>query len=115
MCKMHAVIYGYALIKYIVECFVLSPLGFCFLEGPTLIEQLDLDDSGTFLSQSTDSRLQKKKMTWASSSSNTTQIKNSAAPEVFPFMDHWNAQTQKVSLREIICEEIALQEKQDLV
>ncbi|KYO45908.1 NEDD4-binding protein 2 isoform B [Alligator mississippiensis] len=84
------------------------------VEGPTLIEQLDLDDSGTFLSQSTDSRLQKKKMTWASSSSNTTQIKNSAAPEVFPFMDHWNAQTQKVSLREIICEEIALQEKQDL-
>ncbi|XP_019408428.1 PREDICTED: NEDD4-binding protein 2 [Crocodylus porosus] len=84
------------------------------VEGPTLIEQLDLDDSGIFLSQSTDSKLQKKKMTWASSSSNITQIKNSAAPEVFPFMDHWNAQTQKVSLREIMCEEIALQEKQDL-
>uniref|UniRef100_A0A7M4EQH8 NEDD4 binding protein 2 n=1 Tax=Crocodylus porosus TaxID=8502 RepID=A0A7M4EQH8_CROPO len=85
------------------------------VEGPTLIEQLDLDDSGIFLSQSTDSKLQKKKMTWASSSSNITQIKNSAAPEVFPFMDHWNAQTQKVSLREIMCEEIALQEKQDLI
>ncbi|XP_054845583.1 NEDD4-binding protein 2 isoform X2 [Eublepharis macularius] len=37
-----------------------------------------------------------------------------AASEVFPFMDHWNVQTQKVSLREIMSEEIALQEKQDL-
>uniref|UniRef100_A0A8C6NBY4 Uncharacterized protein n=1 Tax=Melopsittacus undulatus TaxID=13146 RepID=A0A8C6NBY4_MELUD len=34
--------------------------------------------------------------------------------DVFPFMDHWNAQIQKVSLRQIISEEIAMQEKQDL-
>uniref|UniRef100_A0A8C6ZPJ7 NEDD4 binding protein 2 n=1 Tax=Nothoprocta perdicaria TaxID=30464 RepID=A0A8C6ZPJ7_NOTPE len=40
--------------------------------------------------------------------------KKSAASEAFPFMDHWNAQIQKVSLRQIISEEIAMQEKQDL-
>ncbi|XP_074131394.1 NEDD4-binding protein 2 isoform X2 [Sminthopsis crassicaudata] len=31
------------------------------------------------------------------------------------FMDHWNIQTKKVSLREIMSEEIALQEKHDMV
>ncbi|XP_020847025.1 NEDD4-binding protein 2 isoform X2 [Phascolarctos cinereus] len=31
------------------------------------------------------------------------------------FMDHWNTQTKKVSLREIMSEEIALQEKHDMV
>nr|XP_020847043.1 NEDD4-binding protein 2 isoform X4 [Phascolarctos cinereus] len=30
------------------------------------------------------------------------------------FMDHWNTQTKKVSLREIMSEEIALQEKHDM-
>ncbi|XP_043829231.1 NEDD4-binding protein 2 isoform X2 [Dromiciops gliroides] len=30
------------------------------------------------------------------------------------FMDHWNTQTKKVSLREIMSEEIALQEKNDM-
>lgn len=53
-------------------------------------------------------------MGWVSSSSNI-QTKNPATSDVFPFMDHWNAQTQKVSLRQIISEEIAMQEKQDLV
>lgn len=30
-------------------------------------------------------------------------------------MDHWNTQTKKVSLREIMSEEIALQEKHNMV
>lgn len=34
---------------------------------------------------------------------------------MLPLMDHWNTQTKKVSLREIMSEEIALQEKHDLV
>lgn len=40
---------------------------------------------------------------------------NSVASDIFPYMDHWNVQTQKVSLREIMSEEIALQERQDEV
>jgi hypothetical protein len=39
-------------------------------------------------------------------------LKTLAAPET---LDHWNTQTKKVSLREIMSEEIALQEKHDLV
>jgi hypothetical protein len=42
-------------------------------------------------------------------------LKTSAAPEMLPFLDHWNTPTKKVSLREIMSEEIALQEKFDLV
>ncbi|EDL37755.1 Bcl3 binding protein [Mus musculus] len=38
-------------------------------------------------------------------------LKTLAAPET---LDHWNTQTKKVSLREIMSEEIALQEKHDL-
>nr|XP_045017088.1 NEDD4-binding protein 2 isoform X2 [Jaculus jaculus]XP_045017089.1 NEDD4-binding protein 2 isoform X2 [Jaculus jaculus] len=38
-------------------------------------------------------------------------LKTLAAPEM---LDHWNIQTKKVSLREIMSEEIALQEKHDL-
>ncbi|XP_052055471.1 NEDD4-binding protein 2 isoform X1 [Apodemus sylvaticus] len=38
-------------------------------------------------------------------------LKTLAAPET---LDHWNIQTKKVSLREIMSEEIALQEKHDL-
>ncbi|TFK14862.1 NEDD4-binding protein 2 [Platysternon megacephalum] len=74
----------------------------------------DLDDSNTILSQSTDSKLQRKKMACPSLSSTETHSENLATSEIFPFMDHWNAQTQRVSLREIMSEEIALQEKQDL-
>ncbi|XP_048797386.1 NEDD4-binding protein 2 isoform X3 [Lagopus muta] len=61
-----------------------------------------------------ENKMQKKGMNWVSSSSNETQIKKAATSEVFPFMDHWNARTQKVSLRQIISEEIAMQEKEDL-
>nr|XP_048704486.1 NEDD4-binding protein 2 isoform X2 [Caretta caretta] len=81
--------------------------------GPVGIDS-DLDDSDTVLSQSTDSKLQRKKMAWPSRSSTETHSENLATSEIFPFMDHWNAQTQRVSLRKIMSEEIALQEKQDL-
>ncbi|NXJ02968.1 N4BP2 protein, partial [Psophia crepitans] len=83
-------------------------------EGPTVIQQIDADDSETLLSQNADSKTQKKKMNWISGSSNDMQTKNPGTSDVFPFMDHWNAQIQKVSLRQIISEEIAMQEKQDL-
>ncbi|XP_033920885.1 NEDD4-binding protein 2 [Melopsittacus undulatus] len=82
-------------------------------EGPTVIQQIDTDDSEMLLSQTADSKIQKK-MSWVSGSSNNIQTKNPATSDVFPFMDHWNAQIQKVSLRQIISEEIAMQEKQDL-
>ncbi|XP_068799214.1 NEDD4-binding protein 2 isoform X2 [Struthio camelus] len=85
-----------------------------FAEGPTLSQQTDTDDSEMQLSQNTDSKMQKKKSSWVSDSSDDVQTKKSATSEVFPFMDHWNAQIQKVSLRQIISEEIAMQEKQDL-
>ncbi|NXP13074.1 N4BP2 protein, partial [Thinocorus orbignyianus] len=83
-------------------------------EGPPVIQQIDTDDSEVLLSQNADSKIQKKKMGWVSGSSNDIQTKNPATSDVFPFMDHWNAQIQKVSLRQIISEELALQEKQDL-
>ncbi|KAM8940292.1 NEDD4-binding protein 2 [Pelodytes ibericus] len=34
--------------------------------------------------------------------------------DLFPFMDQWNTRTHKVSLRQIMSEEIALQEQEDL-
>ncbi|XP_009488912.1 NEDD4-binding protein 2 [Pelecanus crispus] len=83
-------------------------------EGPTVIQQTDTDDAEMLLSQNADSKIQKKKMSWVSGSSNDIQTKKPATSDVFPFMDHWNAQIQKVSLRQIISEEIAMQEKQDL-
>ncbi|XP_051473041.1 NEDD4-binding protein 2 isoform X2 [Apus apus] len=83
-------------------------------EGPTVIQQIDTDDSEMLLSQNADSKIQKKKMSWVSGSSNDIQAKRTASSDIFPFMDHWNAQIQKVSLRQIISEEIAMQEKQDL-
>ncbi|XP_010085230.1 PREDICTED: NEDD4-binding protein 2 [Pterocles gutturalis] len=83
-------------------------------EGPTVIQQTDTDDSEMLLSQNADSKIQKKKMSWVSSSSNDIQTKKPATSDVFPFMDHWNAQIKKVSLRQIISEEIAMQEKQEL-
>ncbi|NXP77547.1 N4BP2 protein, partial [Ramphastos sulfuratus] len=83
-------------------------------EGPTVIQQIDTDDSEMLLSQNADSKIQKKKMSWVSGLSNDMQAEESATAHVFPFMDHWNAQIQKVSLRQIISEEIAMQEKQDL-
>ncbi|XP_042667975.1 NEDD4-binding protein 2 isoform X2 [Centrocercus urophasianus] len=83
-------------------------------EGSTLIQQINMNDSKMLLSQNAENKMQKKGMNWVSSSSNETQIKKAATSEVFPFMDHWNARTQKVSLRQIISEEIAMQEKEDL-
>ncbi|NXY16228.1 N4BP2 protein, partial [Atrichornis clamosus] len=83
-------------------------------EGSTVFQQIDTDDSEVLLSQNADSKMQKKKMTWASGTSNDIQTKTPATSDVFPFMDHWNAQIQKVSLRQIISEEIAMQERQDL-
>ncbi|NXC66442.1 N4BP2 protein, partial [Anhinga anhinga] len=83
-------------------------------EGPTVIQQIDTDDSDMLLSQNADSKIQKKKISWISGSSNDIQTNKPATSDVFPFMDHWNAQIQKVSLRQIISEEIAMQEKQDL-
>ncbi|XP_075276841.1 NEDD4-binding protein 2 isoform X3 [Opisthocomus hoazin] len=82
--------------------------------GPTVIQQIDTDDSEMLLSQNADGKIQKKEMSWVSDSSNDVQTKKPATSDVFPFMDHWNAQIQKVSLRQIISEEIAMQEKQDL-
>ncbi|NXM29508.1 N4BP2 protein, partial [Oxyruncus cristatus] len=83
-------------------------------EGPTVIQQIDTDDSEMLLSQNADSKIQKKKMSWASGTSNDIQMKKTATSDVFPFMDHWNAQIQKVSLRQIISEELAMQERQDM-
>ncbi|KAM5272197.1 NEDD4-binding protein 2 [Ctenodactylus gundi] len=41
-------------------------------------------------------------------------LKTFTAPEMLPLLDQWNTHTKKVSLREIMSEEIALQEKYDL-
>ncbi|NXY64638.1 N4BP2 protein, partial [Callaeas wilsoni] len=83
-------------------------------EGMLLIQRIDTDDSEVLLSQNADSKIQKKKSSWAADTSNDIQAKTPATSDVFPFMDHWNAQIQKVSLRQIISEEIAMQERQDL-
>ncbi|NWT85051.1 N4BP2 protein, partial [Lanius ludovicianus] len=83
-------------------------------EGMLLIQRIDTDDSEVLLSQNADSKIQKKKTSWAADMSNDIQTKTPATSDVFPFMDHWNAQIQKVSLRQIISEEIAMQERQDL-
>ncbi|NWT72784.1 N4BP2 protein, partial [Prunella himalayana] len=83
-------------------------------EGMLLFQQIDTDDSEVLLSQNADSKIQKKKWSSAALTSNDTQTKTPATSDVFPFMDHWNAQIQKVSLRQIISEEIAMQEREDL-
>lgn len=88
---------------------------FIAFECPAVIQRIDTDDSEVLLSQNADSKIQKKKPSWAADTSNDTQTKIPATSDVFPFMDHWNAQIQKVSLRQIISEEIAMQERQDLV
>lgn len=80
-----------------------------------MFQQIDTDDSEVLLSQNADSNIQKKKPSSAADTSNDTQTKTPATSDVFPFMDHWNAQIQKVSLRQIISEEIAMQEREDLV
>ncbi|NXU39926.1 N4BP2 protein, partial [Drymodes brunneopygia] len=83
-------------------------------EGMLLIQRIDTDDSEVLLSQNADNKIQKKKSSWAADTSNDIQTKTPATSDVFPFMDHWNAQIQKVSLRQIISEEIAMKEREDL-
>ncbi|XP_044273894.1 NEDD4-binding protein 2 isoform X2 [Varanus komodoensis] len=78
-------------------------------ENPMLFEQLHLDDLDNTLSQHTNCQAQQSERLPVEG-----QADSSLALEVLPFMDHWNVQTQKVSLRQIMSEEIALQEKQDL-
>lgn len=66
---------------------------------PSLVGHIGLDNTEQKSSQRTGKKL----------------LKTLAASEMLPLMDHWNTQTKKVSLREIMSEEIALQEKHDLV
>lgn len=66
---------------------------------PSLVGHVGLDNSEQKSSQRTGKKL----------------LKTLAASEMLPLLDHWNIQTKKVSLREIMSEEIALQEKRDLV
>ncbi|XP_058402910.1 NEDD4-binding protein 2 isoform X2 [Diceros bicornis minor] len=69
-----------------------------FMRDPSLVGHTGLDNPEQKSSQRTGKKL----------------LKTSAAPEMLPLLDHWNTQTKKVSLREIMSEEIALQEKHDL-
>lgn len=68
------------------------------MRDPSLVGQIGLDNPEQKSSQRTGKKL----------------LKTLAASEMLPLMDHWNTQTKKVSLREIMSEEIALQEKHDL-
>ncbi|XP_021118089.1 NEDD4-binding protein 2 isoform X2 [Heterocephalus glaber] len=68
------------------------------MQDPSLVGNTGLDNPEQKSSQRTGRKL----------------LKTLAAPEMLPFLDHWNTQTKKVSLREIMSEEIALQEKHDL-
>ncbi|NXN84315.1 N4BP2 protein, partial [Bombycilla garrulus] len=79
-----------------------------------VIQRIHTDDSEVLLPQNAYSKIQKKKSSSAADTSNDIQTKTPATSDVFPFMDHWNAQIQKVSLRQIISEEIAIQEREDL-
>lgn len=68
------------------------------MQDPSLVGHAGLDSPEQKSSQRTGKKL----------------LKTLAAPEMIPLLDHWNTQTKKVSLREIMSEEIALQEKHDL-
>ncbi|XP_042324052.1 NEDD4-binding protein 2 isoform X2 [Sceloporus undulatus] len=78
-------------------------------ENPMLFEHLHLDELDSVLSQHTNSQGKNTEKPLIDELAG-----NAAASDIFPFMDHWNVQTQKVSLREIMSEEIALQEKHEL-
>ncbi|XP_029444995.1 NEDD4-binding protein 2 isoform X2 [Rhinatrema bivittatum] len=91
------------------------------LEDWSLSEHSQLDGAEILSSfQKTDGGLLRKKSNWNSQ----PPAPALAGPcQVFsqqqefaglPFMDHWNTQTPKVSLRQIMSEEIAFQEHQDL-
>nr|XP_033802986.1 NEDD4-binding protein 2 isoform X2 [Geotrypetes seraphini] len=92
------------------------------LEDWSLSEQSQLDDSevSSFL-QGTEGELLSKNADWksrppapASTGSCKVFSEQSELKEGLPFMDHWNTQTPQVSLRQIMSEEIAFQEHQDL-
>ncbi|XP_047422257.1 NEDD4-binding protein 2 isoform X1 [Sciurus carolinensis] len=68
------------------------------MQDPSLVGHIGLDNPEQKSSQRAGKKL----------------LKTVAAPEMLPLLDHWNTQTKKVSLREIMSEEIALQEKHDL-
>ncbi|XP_007129301.2 NEDD4-binding protein 2 isoform X1 [Physeter macrocephalus] len=68
------------------------------MQDPSLVGRVGLDNP----EQKSSQRMGKK------------LLKTLAAPEMLPLLDHWNTHTKKVSLREIMSEEIALQEKHDL-
>ncbi|XP_034860988.1 NEDD4-binding protein 2 isoform X1 [Mirounga leonina] len=69
-----------------------------FMRDPSLVGHIGLENPEQKSSQRTGKKL----------------LKTLAAPEMLPLLDHWNTQTKKVSLREIMSEEIALQEKHAL-
>ncbi|XP_054544427.1 NEDD4-binding protein 2 isoform X2 [Talpa occidentalis] len=69
-----------------------------FIRDPFQVGHIGLDNPEQKSSQKTGKKL----------------LKTLAAPEMLSLSDHWNTQTKKVSLREIMSEEIALQEKHDL-
>lgn len=85
------------------ECIILNLYIICWgsdtiytaFVDPSLLGHIGLDNTEQKSSQRTGKKL----------------LKTLAASEI----DHWNTQTKKVSLREIMSEEIALQEKHDLV
>lgn len=66
---------------------------------PSMVGHIGLDNTEQKSSQRTGKKL----------------LKTLAASQMLPLLDHWNTQNKKVSLREIMSEEIALQEKHDLV
>ncbi|XP_037685559.1 NEDD4-binding protein 2 isoform X2 [Choloepus didactylus] len=68
------------------------------MQDPSLVGQIGLNNPEQKSSHRTGKKL----------------LKTLAVPEMLPLFDHWNTQTKKVSLREIMSEEIALQEKFDL-
>ncbi|XP_024429473.2 NEDD4-binding protein 2 isoform X2 [Desmodus rotundus] len=69
-----------------------------FMRDPSMVGHIGLDNTEQKSSQRTGKKL----------------LKTLAASQMLPLLDHWNTQTKKVSLREIMSEEIALQEKHDL-
>ncbi|XP_058048604.1 NEDD4-binding protein 2 isoform X2 [Ahaetulla prasina] len=74
-------------------------------ENPVLFERLHPGKVDDVLSQYAADFQEQESLPTAGSSG------TSAASDVFPYMDHWNVHTQRVSLREIMSEEIALQER----
>ncbi|XP_053528329.1 NEDD4-binding protein 2 isoform X2 [Artibeus jamaicensis] len=69
-----------------------------FMRDPSMVGHVGLDNTEQKSSQRTGKKL----------------LKTLAASQMLPLLDHWNTQTKKVSLREIMSEEIALQEKHNL-